>query len=298
VTRAPCWTIVRAAGHAFVVAGLYLNAYRLCFEGEVELWRLPRGEDDDKRARERELGIALWGEREAFWSVRQPPDDAVSSQRMPAAQPGGRVLFAAREAIVDHARAAGREAWFARAGEMGCLGLLPAQDTDRFVLEPQLVMRLVQEPYLDADAAVIVRARTRWRCAGTLADAELHRFALGEPAVRLAGDGPRRGRVEAVSADELRLRAGEMSVSVAPGDYGLVAGSRLVVAYRGQQILRDLQIASGVLTVSNRRNRYAVKDRFQMAGRMLRNLDWPVPLPGGGAIELRSPLELQMEDPI
>lgn len=279
------------------MAGLYLNAYPLRFEGEVELWRLPRGEDDDKRARERELGFALWGEREAFWSVRQPADEAASSRRMSSAEPRGRVLFAAREAIVDHAQGAGREAWFARAGEMSCLGLLPAQDTDRFVLEPQLVMRLVQEPYLDADAAVVVRARTRWRCAGTLADAELHRLALDQPAIRLAGDGPRRGHVEAVSGDELRLRAGGTSVSVTPADYALVAGSRLVVAYRGQQVLRELQIASRVLTVSNRRNRYVVKDRFQMAGRMLRNLDWPVPLPGGGRIELGSPLELQMEDP-
>jgi hypothetical protein len=114
---------------------------------------------------------------------------------------------------------------------------------------------LVQEPYLDADAAVVVRARTRWRCAGTLADTGLHRFAFDEPAIRLAGDGPRRGHVAAVSADELWRRAGGASVSVAHGDYALVAGSRLVVAYRGQQALRELQIASGVLTVANHRNR-------------------------------------------
>jgi hypothetical protein len=93
------------------VAGLYLNAYPLRFEGEVELWRLPRGENDDKRARERDLGLALWGEREAFWSARQPADDAASSQRMSATNPRGRVLFAAREAIVGHAQGASREAW-------------------------------------------------------------------------------------------------------------------------------------------------------------------------------------------
>lgn len=288
--------LVRFARHAAVV-GLYLNAYPLRFNGEVELWRIPRGENDAKRAREGQLGLALWAEREAFWSVRRPDADAAASRRMPAAEPRGRVLFAAREAIVDHAQDSGREAWFARAGEMHCLGLLASQNTDRFVLEPQLVMRLVQEPYLDADAAVVVRARTRWRCAGTLADVELQRLALGEPAIRLAGDGPRRGHVEAVASGELRLRTGDASLSVAPADYALVAGSRLVVAYRGQQVLRELQIASGVLTVSNRRNRYAVKDRFQLAGRMLRNLSWPIPLPGGGQMELGSPIELQMENP-
>jgi hypothetical protein len=214
---------------------------------------------------------------------------------MSAKQPRGRVLFATREAIVDHARAAQREAWFGRAGEMSCLGLSPSQETDRFVLEPQLVMRLVQEPYVDLDAAVVVRTRTRWRCAGTLADRELHAYAIGEPAVRLGGDGPHRGRVEALSTDELRLAVGDDTASVSPADYALVAGSRLVVAYRGQQALRELQIASGVLTVTNRRNRYAVKERFRMAGSMLRALDWPVALPGGGRIELCAPLQLAME---
>lgn len=278
------------------MAGLYLNAYALRFDGDVELWRMPRAEHDDKRALERELGVSLWGARDAFWSARRPDDSAASRQRMPVAHPRGRVLFAAREAIVDHARAADREAWFGRAGEVSCLGLLPPQETDRFVLEPQLVMRLVQEPYIDIDAAVVVRARTRWRCAGTLADRDLQAHAIGEPAIRLTGDGPRRGRVEAVSAGELRLTVGDATVTVSPTDYTLVAGSRLVVAYRGQHVLRDLQIASGVLTVASRRNRYAVKNRFQMAGRMLRALNWPVSLPGGGRIELGSPLHLAMED--
>jgi hypothetical protein len=41
---------------------------------------------------------------------------------------------------------------------------------------------------------------------------------------------------------------GDAIVTVSPADYALVAGSRLVVAYRGQHVLRDLQIASGVLT--------------------------------------------------
>jgi hypothetical protein len=85
------------------VAGLYLNAYPLRFDGDVELWRIARAERDDKRARERALGLSLWAEREAFWSARRPPANIGSRQRMAATEPRGRVLFAAREAIVDHA---------------------------------------------------------------------------------------------------------------------------------------------------------------------------------------------------
>jgi len=286
---------VRRDRDATVVAGLYLNAYSLRFVGEVELWRLPREADEDKRVREAELGVALWGERDAFWAVNRPPISEATIERIPARRPRGRVLFAAREAIVSHALANDREAWFGRAGEMSCLGLLPSQTIDRFVLEPQLVMRLVQERFVQTDSAVVVRARTRWRCAGTLADTDLRRHAVGEPAVRVSGSGPRRGHVHSVSADELQLRAAAETVSVSPRDYTLVAGSRFVAAWRGHDVLRELQVASGMLTVSNRRNQYAVKDRFLTAGRMLRGLGWPVPFPGGGHIELDSPLQIQME---
>jgi hypothetical protein len=133
------------------------------------MWRMPRGEHDDKRALERELGLSLWAERTTSGLRGVPMTRLPHPRGMPSAQPRGRILFAAREAIVDNARAADHEAWFGRGGKTSCLGLLPPQETDRFVLEPQLVMRLVQEPNMDVDAAVVVPARTRWRCAGTLA---------------------------------------------------------------------------------------------------------------------------------
>jgi hypothetical protein len=274
---------------------LFVNAYPVTFEGDVTLWRMPRAEADDKRRLEGELGMALWGERDAFWSTREPRGCGATSQSFPAADPRGRVLFAAREALVDHAHAGNRDAWFGRAGEMSFLGLLPSQDTDRFVLEPQLVARLVQERYVDAHAAVVVRARTRWRSRETLDSAEVARIAVGEPAVRLTGTGPRRGEVVSLANGELILRTGPERHTVVPGDYALVTGSRLVVAWRGQQVFRQLQIASGVLTVANKRNRYAVKDRFEIAGRMLRGIGWPIPLPGSGQMLLGKPINVQME---
>jgi hypothetical protein len=178
---------------------------------------------------------------------------------------------------------------------MSFVGLLAAQEMDEFVLEPQLVARFAQEAYIEADAVIVVRARTRWRSARTLAELDLQRLAVGERAVRIDGDGPRRGLVDSVSADELHLRVGSATEVVAPENYSLVAGSRLVVAWRGPSVLRELQVASGVLTVSNRRNRYAVRDRFQTAGRMLRTLGWPVELLGEARMELGVPVAVQLE---
>jgi hypothetical protein len=60
-------------------------------------------------------------------------------------------------------------------------------------------------------------------------------------------------------------------------------------------VFRQLQVASGVLTIANKRNRYAVRDRFEIAGRMLRNLGWPVALPGSGQMQLGSPIRVQIE---
>jgi hypothetical protein len=274
---------------------LYVNAYPLMFQGTVSLWRIARAATDDKRTREAELGMALWGERDAFWSARDPQGGRATLETFPAAQPQGRVMFAAREALVDHAHAGGRDAWFGRGGEMSFLGLLPSQDTDQFVLEPQLVVRLVQETYIGADAAAVVRARTRWRSKATLDSAEIARIAVGEPAVRLSGSGPRRGEVISVGGGELVLRTASEHHSVLPGDYALVTGSRLVVAWRGQLVFRQLQVASGVLTIANKRNRYAVKDRFEIAGGMLRNLGWPVALPGSAQMQLGSPIRVQIE---
>ena len=141
----------------------------------------------------------------------------------------------------------------------------------------------------------VVRARTRWRPKDTLDSAAIARIAVGEPAVRLSGSGPRRGEVISVGGGELVLRTASEQHSVLPGDYALATGSRLVVAWRGQQVFRQLQVASGVLTIANKRNRYAVKDRFEIAGRMLRNLGWPVALPGSGQMRLGTPIRVQIE---
>lgn len=180
---------------------------------------------------------------------------------------------------------------------MHFVGLLAAQESDGFVVEPELVVRLAEEAYVTSDAIAIVRTRSRWRTAATLADPQVAEWSVGESAIRLRGDGPRRGRVEISDGNTLRLRIGPDTHSVNPADYALVVRSRLVVAWRGTQALRDLNVASGMLTVSNKRNRYAVKDRFEMAGKMLRALEWPVPVSSEGKLVLGKPIGIRLEEP-
>ncbi|HTA34379.1 MAG TPA: hypothetical protein VK721_13240 [Solirubrobacteraceae bacterium] len=276
--------------------GLFLNAYDVAFEGDIAMWRLPRTDGDDRRELERALSTALWAERDAFWSAREL--DRKDARRVVVPTGRGRlILFAAREALVDHAHQSGREAWFGRAGDMHFVGLLAAQESDGFVVEPELVVRLAEEAYVTSDAIAIVRTRSRWRTAATLADPQVAEWSVGESAIRLRGDGPRRGRVEISDGNTLRLRIGPDTHSVNPADYALVVRSRLVVAWRGTQALRDLNVASGMLTVSNKRNRYAVKDRFEMAGKMLRALEWPVPVSSEGKLVLGKPIGIRLEEP-
>jgi hypothetical protein len=279
------------------VSGLFVNAYDIAFEGDVTLWRFPRLDGADKRDAELNAGVSLWTDADTFWCTRKPAGTSQArSVSLPTADPGGLVLFAARDALIEQAHQAGRDAWFGRGGEMHFMGLLASQTADRFVLEPELVVRLVQEEFVDADALAVVRARTRWRSQEPLASPEVAARAVAERAVRLRGEGPRRGWVEAVAGEEVRLRVGPAVHSLAAADYALIVGSRSVVAWRGSEALRDLNIASGVLTVSNKRNRYAVKDRFETAGRMLRALTWPVPLPGDATITLGKPVAIRQQD--
>ncbi|MGO9900993.1 MAG: hypothetical protein ACLP0J_15170 [Solirubrobacteraceae bacterium] len=278
------------------MSGLFVNAYDIAFHSDVTLWRFPRPDGADKHDAELAAGVSLWTDADTFWCTRKPVGASQArSVSLPTADPGGLMLFAARDALVEHAHQAGRDAWFGRGGEMHFMGLLASQTADRFVLEPELVVRLVQEEFVDADALAVVRARTRWRSHEPLASPEVAARAVGERAVRLSGEGPRRARVEAVDGDELELRVGPTVETVAAADYALIVGSRLAVAWRGSEALRDLNIASGVLTVSNKRNRYAVKDRFVTAGRMLRALEWPVPLPTDATLTLGKPVAIRQQ---
>ena len=181
---------------------------------------------------------------------------------LPAAEATELLLFAARAAVVTHLKASRHDAWFARMGEVQCVGLLPPREEDRFVLEPVLRLRIVEGFSTGARALCLVGAETRWRCAADLSDEGLARWAVGERAVRLSGDGPLKGRVVALVDGKLQMLAGGEQTTVDARDYTLAAGSALVSRWRGDRALKQLNVASGVLTAAGKRNRYAIKDRF------------------------------------
>jgi hypothetical protein len=82
---------------------------------------------------------------------------------------------------------------------------------------------------------------------------------------RMGGGSARRERSAAEQGHlcgEVVLPAGVRAAHRNSGHYARVTGSRLVVAWRRQQVFRQLQVASGVLTIANKRNPYAVRDRF------------------------------------
>ena len=89
------------------------------------------------------------------------------------------------------------------------------------------------------------------------------RSFIGEMVDRIGGDGPRRAKIADIDATGTRIvgRDGSWPVS----DYAVVDSSPLVRERYGTEILTALQIASGSLTQSKRKNLYAVKDRFTAA---------------------------------
>ena len=288
---------LREGGYCLAMGGLYLNAYSLTFVGEMSLWQLAADPEADKLQVRACAGCSVWqDEAGCWWSAREPADSDAELRLVPTLPVTSLGLFVLREALVDMAEARGYEAWV-RWGEVDVLGLLPAQEEDAFVVEPQLNLRAVREQYIDVHAMLQFRQRMRWRVAGHLGDPQLHRHAGGGWAVRLSGTGPRRARIARVSSDELVLEVGTETISVSPQDYALVASVQNVAAWRGNEVLRRLQIASGTFTAQGRRNLYAVKARFSAGADMVRTLGLQIPLPGQAQVTINpQPIEVQVRN--
>lgn len=277
------------------MGGLYLNAYPLTFVGEMSLWQLVEEPGADKREVRTRAGCSVWqDETRCWWSASEPVGGDAERKPVPALPVSSLGLFVFREALVELAKAGGYEAWINR-GEVDVLGLLPAQKEDVFIIEPQLNLRTGREQYVDVHAMLRFRQRMRWRVAGHLGDPDLHGYATDGRAMRLSGAGPRRARVAHVSGNELVLQAGGEIISVPARDYGLVANAHMVAAWRGHDVLRRLQIASGTLTANGRPNRYALKARFSAGEDMVRKLGLDIPLPGQARATIDPrPIEVQV----
>lgn len=264
------------------MTGLFLNAYPVALGGRLTLWRFRAERGETKRQLRERHGVPLWVNDGRCWACEPPAGVDVEQVQIAAGPADPLRLFAAREALLTHANGEGRQGWASK-GEVSCVGLRSPVAVDRFLVEHVLVMRLSTEEYAGSEPVLVVRRRTRWKYDGDLTDPALRNVAVGARAVRLRGDGPPGGRIATPGGDDRGavLRVGADLVTVEARDYTVVADSSLVLRLAGGDSLVALQVASGSLTRQRRRNRYAVRHRFEAAGQMTREFGTRIPLPGG-----------------
>jgi len=276
---------------------LYLNSFPLACEGTVSLFRLAgRRGQLRRRDLQDELGVAVRVARDDAYTYTRPAAGDVEpvDRRLTPVDDLG--LFAIREALVAHCQQLGFDASIGRAGELRVVGVIAAAVQDRFRIEHVLHLRIGQEDYVDADAVLTARHRTAWRCAEPLADREVAAHALGEPAVRLQGEGPRRARVVRVSGRTAVLRSGADDVEVPAADYTLAANAALIARWRGSAVLRQVRVTAGDLTVNGRRNQHGIEDRFKLVGDAVRRLGGQFAIGDRGTVKIAArPVQIRLE---
>lgn len=187
--------------------------------------------------------------------------------------------FDLRAALKRQAGRRGFRAWFGRGGELHVAGLPGGQEIDRIQLQRRLRLRVSTDEG-NGETALTARHGTCW-VTGTLDEPAVQRCAVGEMAVRLTEGTPRRGEVARAEGDELVLRVGDQDLMVDAHGYAVTASAAYVRRHHGGEVLRELQVASGSITVRGQRNRYAVKDRFEALLEDLGALGWTIDLREG-----------------
>jgi hypothetical protein len=281
------------------VAGLYLNSYPLTCSGDVRVFEMVGIAAERTRREVRDIaGVPVWVERDSAFSYDNPGVPGAVKASRSLARPTGLSMFVMREAILAHCRSLDFDAWIGRAGELHVSGVTPPAREDRFQIEHTLQLRVGTEEYIDADAVLTARHRTRWRCTDSLSTPELAARASGSPAIRLRGDGPRRGQVTSIQGQTATLRVGAEAVDVVADDYTLTANAALVAGWRGSSVLRKLRVTAGELTISGKRNQHGVEDRFKLVGDAVRRLGGRIAVEEGGLIEIgRTPIQIRLEEP-
>jgi hypothetical protein len=128
----------------------------------------------------------------------------------------------------------------------------------------------------------VARHATRWLLEQSLAEIQVQQVAIGESAVRVGGDGPRRGQVVGFEGSNVVLLVRDAEVRVPAANYTLTANFAFIRRHHSAQVLRRLQVASGSLTATGQRNRFAVKHRFAALAADLDAFGSVIELPGGG----------------
>lgn len=263
--------------------GLALNSARIVCPGRHAMTRFVRPHQSERSWRktlELELGRSVYvGESFAFASG-EIEDSRGGVVEVSCGDDGGALhLFDLREAVVNQARRQDLDAWVARGRLINVTGLPGRQQVGDVIVQPRLEMRIVNEGWSEPETFVIVRPRTRWLLSGSLGDQDDPRSFIGEMVDRIGGDGPRRTKITDIDESGTRMVGWDGSWPL--GDYAVVASSPLVRERYGSEILTALQIASGSLTQSKRKNLYAVKDRFTAASSGLAAIGYVWPMPNG-----------------
>ena len=279
------------------MAGFFLNSYPLICTGKVRLYRLPAGRVRPRRYELRdELGVAVWIEGSDVFMYEEPRNGEVELIDRPLAPVDELSLFAIREAMVAHCHRLDFEASIVRAGELRIVGAIPAATEDCFRIEPVLKVRVNTEEFVDTGAVLTARQRTAWRSAAPLIESDVATQAPGEWAVRVNGDGPRRGRVLNVTGSTAILRCGEDEVEVLASEYVLAVNAALIARWRGPAVLRRVRITAGDLTIRGKRNQHGIADRFKLVGDAVRRLGGNVPVGPDGALEIAArPIQVRLE---
>lgn len=271
--------------------GLAINSVRVVCPGRHLVTKFERSFDSDYKAvkdeLQAELGQSVFvGQRFAYASgeVDHPRGHCVEVSC--DIENGGVHLFDLRSAIVAQAQNAGLDAWFVFGGEIRVTGFGEARHVGRVVVHPRLHLRVTTEGWDDPETFAIARARWRSLLAGSLLDLDDIESLIDETAERLDGDGPGRGRIVGFDhdAETVVIQIGEDESSWPLADYSVAAYPALLTRRYGAGAFTDLQVATGSLTKSKRKNLYVIKDRFRMAAEGLAAIGHTIPMPVGEAV--------------
>lgn len=281
-------------GHALKApSGVVLNAVELHCTGKHQVTRLSAPTDRAARAvLESRVGSSVFVQ--GAYAYKGGTHDLPDSERWEVACDSNRPLhlFDVRDALAAHVSSLGYRSWFGFGGILHVAGLPGAQTVDGVLVDRRLRLRIVDDGVDGAVTSLVGRADTRWLVSDLLQDPIRASRCLGESVERLTGDGPRRGRVLSVDGPTFAVAAGP-NVSVVPtSDYVIAANSRFVVQEFGPSTLRRLQVASGSLSTSGQRNRYAVKDRYSALARGLNAIGGEFELLGGGTVVMSDELAM------
>jgi hypothetical protein len=279
-------------------AGLFLNAFPIECPGVHSFTRIKRLPSRAERdALELSLDYRLWGSGNSLYAVGER--DLAGGDVVEVACDFDRQLhlFALKESLRDHARRKAYDVWFGRGGILHVVGLIEPTTHGRAVSEVELLLRVVDEGIFEPQTLLVARVRHRWLLADRLDHADVQRVAVGGTAIRVDGEGPLRGQIVELDAEQMRLRAGDVQQDVDPSLYRLRANGALVRQVLGPETLFALQVAAGSLAAGHRRNQAAIRDRFLTLERALAALGDEFELVGGHTARIgHDPVGLRVQE--